>query len=348
MKTKRLLLAVACLMLLANVAHAQSTAPAPPYQPRSPMEQRRLKEEIKGDLYAQWDGEDFSSMTRWLLRDPDPYMRHALGISDEQSQQFEAMWSRGRRVTDPEHMELMNEESEIRRMAQNNPDMAVDEELANRYFEIWRKGRAWNIHADHEDTINLLTPEQIHKIREIQLALMDEQPLFSPNAFDILNLTDAQKQQMQEIKKELEPEFEKKIEMIADGQVILSAILRELRGGSLAIEDQMRAHQKLREHPEYKRIEAERRGIEKVFSVKFRIQMFDVLTDEQWARLQHLIDNPPPHAVIFLNKLRERRGEAERAGGWQPGPGSWQPGMPIPEEYRQQRNMERRFPRQQQ
>jgi Ni/Co efflux regulator RcnB len=309
------------------------------------MEQRRLKEEIKGDMYAQWDGEDFSSMTRWLLRDQDPYMRTALGISDEQHQKFEDMWSRGRPITDPEHMKLVMVDMDVRSRAQNDPNMAVDEELANRYFEARRKARAWDIIPDHEDTINLLTPEQIRKIREIQLSLMGEQGLFSPDTYDVLNLTDAQKQEMQKIKKELEPEFEKNLEIIANGQVILSTIDRELRKGSLDIEEQNRSYQKLKELPEYKRIMAEKRNIEKAFSAKFRTRMFDVLTDEQWARLQNLIDNPPRHALVFLDKLRERRGESEKADGWQPGPNSWRPGDPIPEEYRQERNTRKRFPR---
>jgi len=301
MKTKLLFLSVLCLLRLTIVAQAQSTAPAPPYQPRSPMEQRRLKEEIKGDLYAQWDGEDFSSMTRWLLRGPAPYMRRALGISDEQHQKFEDMWSRGNTVTDPEHMKLVNEENDVRRMAQHDPNMEVDEELANRYYEIRKKERAWFIDSDHEATVNLLTPEQIRKIREIQLSLMGEQGYFSPDTYDVLNLTNAQKQEMQQIKKELEPEFEKNIEIIAHGKMILSVINSELCRGSFDREVQERAYQELKKHPEFKRIEAERRNIEKGFSLKFRTHMFDVLTDEQWARLQNLIDNPPEHAKIFLN-----------------------------------------------
>jgi Ni/Co efflux regulator RcnB len=71
-------------------------------------------------------------------------------------------------------------------------------------------------------------------------------------------------------------------------------------------------------------------------------KMFDVLTDEQWARLQKLIDNPPEHAKAYAKKLKEQMGESEKTGGaWQPGPNSWRPGDPIPEQYRQQREEQR-------
>jgi len=73
--------------------------------------------------------------------------------------------------------------------------------------------------------------------------------------------------------------------------------------------------------------------------------MFDVLTDEQWMRLQGLIDNPPECAKTILNRARERRGEREQSGVWQPGPGFWRPGDPIPAQYRQERNTRSRFPR---
>jgi len=74
-----------------------------------------------------------------------------------------------------------------------------------------------------------------------------------------------------------------------------------------------------------------------------------VLTDEQWKRLQELIDHPSELAKIVLKKLKEDRGESEEGknpgGGWQPGPGSWRPGDAIPEAYRQERNTRGNFPR---
>jgi Ni/Co efflux regulator RcnB len=71
--------------------------------------------------------------------------------------------------------------------------------------------------------------------------------------------------------------------------------------------------------------------------------MFDVLTDEQWRRLQNMIDNPTGLVKMLLVKTK---GWQEKKEAWTPGPNSWRPGDPIPEQYRQQRNERQgRFPR---
>jgi Ni/Co efflux regulator RcnB len=103
------------------------------------------------------------------------------------------------------------------------------------------------------------------------------------------------------------------------------------------MDDEEKAKQLQKEDPEYKKIYEESQSQGKAFATKFKIMMFNVLTDAQWARLQKLIDDPPEHAKIFRKKLKEQRGEAEKAVGWQPGPNSWKPGDPIPERYRQER-----------
>jgi Ni/Co efflux regulator RcnB len=102
----------------------------------------------------------------------------------------------------------------------------------------------------------------------------------------------------------------------------------------------------MQKNPEFKRIQDELQTSGKAFSAKFKTRMFDVLNDEQWARLQLLIDNPPPYAKVLLQKIREQSGQAEQSGGgWVPGPNSWKPGDPIPEEYRQKRNTPGNLPR---
>jgi Ni/Co efflux regulator RcnB len=75
------------------------------------------------------------------------------------------------------------------------------------------------------------------------------------------------------------------------------------------------------------------------------MKMFDVLTDAQWTRLQNLIDNPPHYIKEYLKQQKKYRDEAEKQEVLVPGPDSWQPGDPIPEEYRQERNTRRNFPR---
>ena len=200
-------------------------------------------------------------------------------------------------------------------------------------------------------------------MQEAQLVAMGEMPIISPYIFEVLGLTDTQRQQMEEIKRELEPEFERHIEEFARGQMIVlnklfdefekqgsfnntgnlgQEIIRTMQENTVAATRKLMA-----EDPEFRRITEELQSKGTAFSTQFQVKMFDVLTDEQWRRLQELIDNPPPHAQIFMERLRQQRGEAAESEGdvWQPGPGSWRPGMPIPEEYRERRNLDRRFPR---
>jgi len=90
----------------------------------------------------------------------------------------------------------------------------------------------------------------------------------------------------------------------------------------------------------------------KTLATELKIEMFDVLTDEQWDRFQKLVDDPPDYIKKIIDQMRnrfERRTDnnpsATSAGTWQPGPDSWRPGDPIPEQYRQQRNQRSRFAR---
>jgi Ni/Co efflux regulator RcnB len=86
--------------------------------------------------------------------------------------------------------------------------------------------------------------------------------------------------------------------------------------------------------------------IVKRFAVQFKTQMFDTLTDAQWLRLQNMVDNPTRPVKMMLDKMKAGRENKEKKDEWMPGPNSWRPGDPIPEQYRQERNERRQlFPR---
>ena len=84
----------------------------------------------------------------------------------------------------------------------------------------------------------------------------------------------------------------------------------------------------------------------KELSDKLKVEMFDVLTDEQWKRMLKLVDNPPDYIQRMRGLIRTLPGNTDNAPDeWQPGPGSWRPGDGIPEGYRIERNTRRQFPR---
>jgi len=348
MKTKRLLLAVASLFLFLCYIQPPSFAQM---MFHSVMEQA-ANNDTKTHVRANWNGCDATLTTSvWMYY---PEIRTALGISDEQWQQIQHIDYQIGRVIMPSNSEFLGLMDEMNALG---PIPSWDTDTEEAYLDI--RGRMESLRMSvMTDTIgDLLTSEQKRQIRELQLVCATETPsfLFSPSMFEALNLTDDQKEQVEGIKKELEPEFEKELEKFVDGQRmarnLTSRMMVELNlHFDQSPEARQIASEKLMEDPESRKIIEGIQSQGVAFALKFKTRMFDVLTVEQRARWQELLDNPPKHVRIYLESLREQRGETEenvsnRVGDvWMPGPGSWRPGDPLPESYRQQRN-ERRFPR---
>jgi len=360
MKTKLLLIAVSCLFLFSVTGQTQP-APSPEaamnqmnQMLQSPMGQEMMKTGTRAAMRSFWEGQGSNLMVIGLMNDPE--IRAAWSVTDEQHQQFQnfhnPMNMVARLQSNPEFQQLQSEMQAIPNMIGLLSGQNTDEESQTKFLGLQEKitSLTMTMMSDHIDSH--LTPEQKQKMKESQLATMSEMPFVTPDAFEALNLTDAQKRQMEGIKKELEPEFEKHLEKFLDGQVI---IVRKMftefgrQGTNFTDHEALQAIAKklVADDPELKRIQDERLSQGRAFSEQFRTKMFDVLTDEQWARLQELIDNPPAYAAVLLKKMKEQRGESEKSGGaWIPGPGAWQPGSSaIPEQYRQERNTGRRFPR---
>jgi len=345
MRTRRLLLAVVCLVLFALTTHAQLMNPG--QMRESPMGQKVLNGIAKSQIRLSWDGQGANVLFLELLADRNS--RTALGISDEQWQQIE---SNLKNITTqpqsiPEIQNIMAEMLSLR--TPDDPHMLnADEETINKFVNL-QVEMASTMTKSMSDVIgSFLTPEQMQKMQEIQLACMGEMPITPPNMFEALDLSDAQKQEMENIKKELEPEFEKVLEILANGMAMTSNKFVDVQRDS-DVRGLDAIAKKLAEDAEFKKAMDEIQSTGKAFSTKFKTKMFDVLTDAQWERLQELVDNPSEHAKAFLKLTRRRMGISEdgntQSQGWQPGPNSWRPGMPIPESYRIQRNTGIRFPR---
>ena len=315
----------------------------------TPVTQQIMKANTKAILRSSWNGADVITAMAF----DDPTIHAALGTSEEQYQQYIAHIENGQ--NSPEALKMLAEMDAL----ENTDDFRkgnVDEETQKKLQDLAEQLGVFISKLATDAMNNVLTPEQKQKIQEIQLANMAEMQIISPSIFEALNLADAQKQQMETIKKKLEPEFEKTIDILADGEVALQIkVWDKYRSEGIRYSPEMNEPIKkklMEENPEYKKIYEEIQSKGQAFSTKFKTQMFDVLTDEQWMRLQELIDNPPEHALIFRKRLRENAGESEESkegekpGTWIPGPGAWQPGSSaIPEQYRQERNSRRPFPR---
>ena len=332
MKTKQLFITVACLGCFALIGQAQATEQAGMQAGRQGW--------LEGLFRQAWDGQGADFMT--LMAFADPTFRTALGISEEQSQQYTALVTEG--INTPEHLAIHQQMDSIG----YNP---VDEDAQQRLQDLSVIAASLTSIAQADAADNTLLPEQKRKMEELRLANIAEMPFLSPSMFKPLDLTDAQKQQMEQIRNELRPEFEETLKNWVRGTVILeSKTANEFKKeGKKPVgnpEEWKAVTKKLMENdPEYKKIYEEINSKGKAFATELKIKMFDVLTDEQWERMLNLIDNPPEHAKIIRNRLKELSGESEKAEAWQPGPNSWRPGDPIPIQYRQERNERGRFPR---
>jgi hypothetical protein len=185
-------------------------------------------------------------------------------------------------------------------------------------------------------------------------------------------MTDEQREQMEAIKKELEPEFEK----IVDELVEMEDAVQELKYDLFEkvgikydtygrmVDENGKSLRDDREMLEKKNKELEREMSKDVemqarmkrinerasgFMRGFQVKMLDVLTDEQLVKMQHIIDNPPEYVKKRRDQLQKEREEREKARKekeeWQPGIDSWRPGDPLPVEYLQERKQRRGFPR---
>ena len=73
-------------------------------------------------------------------------------------------------------------------------------------------------------------------------------------------------------------------------------------------------------------------------------RMMNVLADEQLDRMQEIMDETPASIKRFLAGVKAMRELQKKLPVYTPGPDSWRPGMPLPEQFKIERRTGR-FPR---
>jgi len=332
-------------------------------QSNNAMQQHVSRDMERQIMMSFWSGGGSNNMWGMLHQDD---IREGLGISREQLQNIQDT-KRATLLNDPcirQGQEEFQKEM-FKLMAEHgNPfDENASEETRQRFTElqeqmqmevqaiVLEKQDSMMAHAINEN----LTSDQLKRIGEFQISIMSEFPLISPSMFEVLDLSDDQKRQLDEIKKAMEPEYERHIDRMIDfrrkSDGIFQEILDKKLEGVIDSEEQERIRRETaadfrRTNQEFLRGWHETMESGKELADRLKIRMFDVLTDEQWERTLYLIDNPPDFAKPLIARMRERREAANASPGeWQPGPGSWRPGDAIPEAYRIERNTRRPFPR---
>ena len=347
---------------------------------RSDMNRQYHMSQNRLNYWAMWDGNGASTSMQPFVFNDD--FRQGVGLTDEQHEQLRFMyskdgsmghWYRSRAETNPELASLLEESSRLLppESRLNDP---YGENMTAEDMQAWlaNSAKMSTIYRSEtqRDIENLLTPEQMQAVREYELAMMGEMPIFNPSMFESLDLTDEQREKMEAIKSEMEPLFGQIVEEIVKAEDELQQFRFDLfevvgikfdENGRLVDEN----GRSLQDNPEVARQKGEL--MEKKFSENvamrtrmeqlsdrargfmrgFKFEMLDVLTDEQLTKMQHIIDNPPEYVKRMRDRLQATRAEREKQENnrWQPGPDSWRPGDPLPIEYLERRQQRGRFPR---
>ena len=305
-------------------------------------------------MKAQWNGKATRMSIQPLFENPE--FRAALGLSEEQVGQIDFMTSKGgsmghwfqaKAQTDPIIKEKLDEAHELQKddwhLQKASP------EVLKRYDELLEEMTVYYFEESQKDLENALTPEQMIVVHETEISLLSEMGMVNPAMFEALDLTEEQRQEMEAIKTEMEEQFDILIEdAIKANNDIKDLFYSYMKDEKISsYEDFDKKYSEISAKPECKekqqkiRMDHEEKG--RQFLSRFRTKMLDVLTDEQLARMENLIKSPPAYLAKILEAHRKEREAMAKSGQWQPGINSWQPGDPIPEEYKEHRKS--RFPK---
>lgn len=311
------------------------------------MEKQRAKNSAK----YLWNEKVNHSVFNFAL---DAEFRKELGITEEQYAELNK--GRVRPQNDPKMREFTEKIAEFYETLDSEGPFMDNAPLEKRreFLKLHAEMQQYIFEEKTAKIEKTITPEQMRKSREIQIATMGELPFVSPDVFEALDLSDDQRKHLDRIQKELEPEFEKKIDRSFDSQMKIRNKIDEYQDrneidvdwskpveSSLIMEEIEK--KVLAENPDLRKELNESLDDLQTFTTRLKFQMFDVLTDEQMDRMSELINNPPDYIRKIRDRMRaynkQRRGSS--LAGFDID--VWKPGDPIPEEYIQKRKSGR-FP----
>ena len=352
----------ALVIFVQTALFAQETPPQQPAPPqvdflrlmRSPMMQRTQQASGRTTADAMWNGNGGNLMAIQLVDEPE--IREAWGITDEQHQQIKGVVTNSSLFMN--HPDFQNYAAELGKFMK--PDDIYMEKATPEQLDGFTAGQeklvGLAINAFSAEIGNVLTEEQNQQLLEFQLAAMSEMPIALPASFEALGLSEEQKKQMEDIRKEFEDDFntmidesmtvqfdilQKVYEKMAEDKVEIqdpNALQEKIMGAVKDMEDVMKTDENIRRKTE----EIQKKG--QAFMTRFKFKVFDILTDEQMAKLENLVDHPPEYVKTIMKRLLEKQGLGSEPGVAPNFMNAWKPGDPIPERYREERQKRRPFP----
>ena len=357
---------ITCLAVILLVGLTASvSAQSDPDKAKQEFMKRAIEDgrhSITHEINSAWNDEGSRAGAVDLLRQTD--IREGIGVSNEQYQKIRATVEQPTSVSSSDIPTITPIYAEMNKLRAEFPpgrfDEDAPEETKRQVSELQEQVRGLMderaselIRERQMNAINdNLTPDQLRKVQEFQIAAMSNLSYVSPSMFEALDLSDNQRQQLGDIKKEMEPEFKKWADKTLDARLRLhekrhaefKVIQNDDGTIQFLLDDPVASWERVRKaNPDIQRALNESMESGKELAKKLKFKMFDVLTDEQMERMAQLIDNPPDYVKKILRKWRGNGDN--RTDEWRPGANSWKPGDPIPEEYIKHREEQRRFPR---
>jgi Spy/CpxP family protein refolding chaperone len=259
--------------------------------------------------YSYWDGHSTMSTLRFSLRfDDDKW----LNITPEQKEQFRFLakpqeigveWFRKKREEqDPELMKAFEDAEKAKPVGDPTFRRATEEQKRAYVKAAGKSSELFD--ADVSRQIEkALTPEQLAKLQSLEFLLLPEMGIACPGMFDCLELSDEQKAKVEAIRKELRPEFEKMLDLrVAVRQLQFETMIEHVTAHDKATplvtqnevsEAMSAAATRVFNDRAFAQKQAESEKQNKEFALKLKVRLTELLTAEQKAKMQTMIDNAP-------------------------------------------------------
>jgi hypothetical protein len=362
------LLAALCFLLLFAIAPAQEPS-AEELQQQIERQLRlfqspaRQLEELSMQLAAfraPWEGNGTVASLRMAMR---LIGADALGLSEEQKDRLpltaDGDGIKGKPYQDfydnpsPELAKL-NEESRALLVLGGPFLERATKEQKDAILEVETKVELLREKTFQTTIEETLTPEQMREVRKLEMQLMAEVGMPFPTMFEILDLTDEQKKEMDSIVDEMKPEYERLVKefLMLESEEKYSKYRSELKGKTFAsLEELHKSLGEIKSRFSMASAESNKRGMDFMdrgtkLGTLLQDRMMNVLTDEQLDKMQEIMDETPVVIKKFLDRIKAMREFQQKLPVYTPGPDSWRPGMPLPEQFKEERKRTGRgFPR---
>lgn len=322
----------------------------------SPRGRLQQEADYRSAFTSSWNGRGTWMPLRILLRAPEGAGDAELRLNEEQNNRLAYLrqdneiargWSQRMMEEKPEHFMKLAMAAEMAVPRDDRLLERASDEQKKAYLDANTALLGLFVEDMNRDIQETLTPEQMLKVRALELQLMSELGMPFPSMFEPLDLSDAQKKEMNGITAQMHEEFEK---LIAEGAALrgdrmkmvgelLKAVNAETAFASQ--EDYVKARQEAWKKADkdetlrQRRRELDARG--RGFVTRLKLRLMNVLTDEQLDKMQALIDGAPKFVKDYLAERKREREAREKSDDWQPGPDSWRPGDGSPKEFKKDR-----------